>query len=79
MEYWLLGLMVAFFPLAVYWKHRLMKQLSTSPAGYKSRLIALLESLEVQKPEQAAELSEMHLRAIGKNITYAAKLGAKAR
>ena len=40
-------------------------------ACYRSRLVALLEGLEVIKPDEAAELSELHLRAIGERIADA--------
>lgn len=45
-------------------------------APYKSRLVALLEGLEVVKPNEAANLAEIHLKAIGKIITKAARFGA---
>ena len=52
---------------------------STDVACYKSRLVALLEGLEVVKPNEAAELSELHLRAIGERIADAARIGANFR
>lgn len=43
---------------------------------YKQKLIILLKALEVQHPEEAAELSEKRLEGIGKIITLAARKGS---
>ena len=48
-----------------------------SDVNYKDKLVAILEGLEIVKPKEAAELSELHLRAIGERIADAARIGAR--